>query len=332
MAATNDNTDFHTIPLTQEALRPGTVFADPYGHVLMLVRRVPESNGTPGVFLAVDAEPDGTVTRKRFWRGNFLFVHDPALGSPGFKHFRPIVREKNGVLRRMTNAEIAKDPQYDDFSLDQSQLGVEDYYDRMDDVMSPEPLDPVRAMEDAITSLEEQVKTRVTSVENGRQYQDKHHGEVEMPNGPSIFETTGAWEDYSTPARDFRLLIAIDVVRGFPDRVARRPDRYAIPKGKSVADVNAKLQGVLASELSSRKFSYTRSDGSQWTLSLKDVVDRAADLEMAYNPNDCVELRWGAPQENDEASTCERQAPSAQRAKMTEYRTWFRERHWPTHA
>jgi hypothetical protein len=332
VSATDDNTDFYTVPLTQEALRPGTVYADPYGHVLMLVRRVPESNGTPGVFLAVDAEPDGTVTRKRFWRGNFLFVHDPALGNPGFKHFRPVVRENSGALRRLTNAEIAKDPQYSNFSLEQSQLGAEDFYDRMDDVMSPEPLDPVRAMEDAITSLEEQVKTRVTSVENGRQYQDKRHGVVEMPNGPSIFETSGAWEDYSTPARDFRLLIAIDVVRGFPDRVARRPDRYAIPHGKRIADLKTELQGVLSSELSSRKFSYLRSDGSQWTLSLKDVVDRAADLEMAYNPNDCVELRWGAPQESDEASTCNQHAPSAQRAKMVEYRTWFRERHWPTHA
>jgi hypothetical protein len=38
----------------------------------------------------------------------------------------------------------------------------------MDDVMSPSPLDPTRAMKEAITSLEEQVKVRVTSVENGR--------------------------------------------------------------------------------------------------------------------------------------------------------------------
>jgi hypothetical protein len=47
--------------------------------------------------------------------------------------------------------------------------------------------------------------------------------EAEMPNG----ETSGAWEDFSTPARDLRLLIAVDVVRGYPDRVARRSDRYA---------------------------------------------------------------------------------------------------------
>ncbi len=105
-----------------------------------------------------------------------------------------------------------------------------------------------------------------------------------------------------------------------------------MPNGKSVDDVKSELQGVLASELASRKISYTRSDGSQWTLSLKDVIDRAADFEMAYNPNDCVELRWGAPENSQEASTCKRHAPQAQRAKMlSDYRTWFHERHWPTH-
>ena len=251
--AGDERADFYTVPLTQEELRPGTVYADPYGHVLMLVRRVPEVNGTPGVFLAVDAEPDGSITRKRFWRGNFLFVHDPSLGTPGFKHFRPIIREKNGSLRRLSNAEINKDPDYGDYSPEQSQMGVEDFYDRMDDVMSPEPLDPVRAMTDAITSLHEQIKVRVTSVENGRKWQDKQAGDATMPNGASIFETTGAWEDFSTPARDFRLLIAIDVVRGFPDRFVRRASRYALPPGKSVADLKSELQTRLDSELAARK-------------------------------------------------------------------------------
>ena len=185
----------------------------------------------------------------------------------------------------------------------QAKLGVEDFYDRMDDVMSPRPLDPMRAMTEAITALEEQVKTRVTSVENGRKWQAGGRGAASMPNGPAIFETTGPWEDFATPSRDLRLLIAIDVVRGFPDRVARRPDRYAMPMGRSAADVKAELQRVLASELASRKFSYPRSDGSQWTLALKDVIDRAVDLEMAYNLNDCVELRWGAPAKSEEAST-----------------------------
>lgn len=330
--AGDESADFYTVPLTQAALRPGTVYADPYGHVLMLVRRVPEVNGMPGVFLAVDAEPDGSITRKRFWRGNFLFAHEPSLGTPGFKHFRPIVREKNGPLHRLSNAEISRHPQYGDYSADQSQIGVEDFYDRMDDVMSPEPLDPVKAMNDAITSLHEQVKIRVTSVENGRKWQAKTPGDATMPDGAAIFATTGAWEDFSTPARDFRLLIAIDVVRGFPERFARRSDRFAIPPGKSLADMKGELQNMLNAELEQRKITYTRTDGSPWTLSVKQVIDRAKDFEMAYNPNDCVELRWAAAEGSDEASTCKRHAPQAQRAKMSEYRAWFRDRHWPAHS
>ena len=198
--------------------------------------------------------------------------------------------------------------------------------------MSPAPLDPLRAMKEAITSLDEQVRTRVTSVENGRKFQNSGKGDASMPDGPAIFETTGAWEDFATPSRDLRLLIAIDVVRGFPERVARRPERYAMPKDKSVADVKAELESVLTSELPARKFSYTRSDGSAWTLTLKDVIDRAGLLEMAYNPNDCVELRWGASEKTEEASTCKRFAPAAQRAKMTKYRAWFHERRRPPRA
>ena len=327
--ASDNNTDYYPVLLKQETLRPGTVYADPYGHILMIVRRVPQSDGAAGVILAVDGQPDGTVARKRFWRGNFLFAQDPALGSPGFKRFRPIVRDKNGALRRLTNDEIAKNPQYGDYSLDQSRLGIEEFYDRMDDVMSPSPLDPLHAMKEAITALEEQVKTRVTSVENGRKFQNNGRGEANMPDGAAIFETTGPWEDFSTPSRDLRLLIAIDVVLGFPDRVARRPERYAMPKEKSVASVKSELQSVLVSELAARKFSYPRSDGSLWTLALRDGAERAVDLEMAYNPNDCVELRWGAPAKSEEASTCKRYAPSAQRAKMTKYRMWFHERRRP---
>lgn len=331
-AAADQNTDYYPVPLKQDALRPGAVYADPYGHILVIAKRLPQTADSAGVFLAVDGQPDGTVARKRFWRGNFLFAQDPALGSPGFKRFRPVVAAKGGGLRRLSNEEIAKSSEYGDYSLEQSEIDVETFYDRMDDVMSPAPLDPQRAIKEAITALEEQVKARVTSVENGRKYQTGGGGEVAMPDGASIFETTGAWEDFATPSRDLRLLIAIDVVRGFPDRVARRPERYAMPAGKSVADVKGELEAVLASELAARTFSYTRSDGSPWTLTLKDVLGRIAELEMAYNVNDCVELRWGAPESSEEAATCKRRAPGAQRAKMTEYRAWFNERRRPPRA
>ena len=97
-AADDNNTDYYPVPLDAETLRPGTIYADPYGHVLVLVKRVPQTSDGAGVFLAVDGQPDGTVARKRFWRGNFLFAQDPALGSPGFKRFRPIVRRQERQL------------------------------------------------------------------------------------------------------------------------------------------------------------------------------------------------------------------------------------------
>ena len=93
-AADDDDTDYYPVPLKQETLRPGTIYADPYGHVLVISKRVAQTGDAAGVFLAVDGQPDGTVARKRFWRGNFLFAQDPALGGPGFKRFRPIVAAK----------------------------------------------------------------------------------------------------------------------------------------------------------------------------------------------------------------------------------------------
>ena len=106
--------------------------------------------------------------------------------------------------------------------------------------------------------------------------------------------------------------MAIDVARGLPARVARRPARYAMPAGKSPDAVRAELEARLEKELATRSFEYTRTDGSPWKLTLRDVIDRQAALEMAYNPNDCVEQRWGAPPASPEASTCAAHAPEAQ--------------------
>jgi len=52
---------------------------------------------------------------------------------------------------------------------------------------------------------------------------------------------------------------------------------------------------------------------------------------MAYNPNDGIEIRWGAPENSDERATCRRHAPSDQLEKMRSVRTWFSKRlHPPT--
>jgi len=74
---------------------------------------------------------------------------------------------------------------------------------------------------------------------------------------------------------------------------------------------------------------YTRGDGSPWRLSLRDIYARRAGLEVAYNPNDCIERRWGATPQTPDYATCRRQAPAEQRARMEEYRPWFQEARRP---
>jgi hypothetical protein len=52
---------------------------------------------------------------------------------------------------------------------------------------------------------------------------------------------------------------------------------------------------------------------------------------MAYNPNDGIEIRWGAPENSDESAACRRHAPSNQLEKMRSVRIWFHKRlHPPT--
>jgi hypothetical protein len=79
-ALDDENSDYYPVSLEREALRPGIVFADPYGHTLILISWMPQSNGRPGLLLAVDAQPDGTVAVKRFWKGNFLFNTSGVVG------------------------------------------------------------------------------------------------------------------------------------------------------------------------------------------------------------------------------------------------------------
>ncbi len=326
----DDEGDYYPVKLDATTLRPGTVFADPYGHILVLVKRVPQTETSGGLLLAVDGQPDATVSRRRFWRGNFLFDDDPVFGGPGFKRFRPVVLEE-GKPRALTNAEIMARPGYGDYGLEQYGLGIDGFYEHIDTVLSPKPRDPKQAFLETITALEEQVVRRVVSVDNGVARKKERRGIIDMPEGPEIFQTTGDWEDFSTPSRDMRLLIAMDVVLGWPSKAAAHPERWVAPgeKPRDGATLKAELEALLAAETKKRTFSYTRSDGSAFTLSLAEVLDRRKGFEMAYNPNDCPERRWAAPDESPEAKTCRLHAPAGQRRRMTTYRPWFEKRQRP---
>jgi hypothetical protein len=318
--------------LERGALRPGTVYADPYGHTLILVSWKPQTKDHPGLLLAVDAQPDKSIAIKRFWKGNFLFNTSEVVGEPGFKAFRPISLEK-GKECLIRNEELNASSGFVPFSLQQRKMESEVFYRTMERIINPRQLDPEEALLDLIQALHEQLLVRVKSVANGEVYLKSHPGSViPMPTSVNgIFQAGGQWEDFSTPNRDLRLLIAIDAVLGFPDQVTIYPQDFSIPKLSSPENMKKKLQSILEQKVSELKISYTRSDGSVQELTLAEILKRKQAFEMAYNPNDGVEIRWGAPEGSNEIATCHRHAPSNQQATMQMARKWFNKRmHPPT--
>jgi hypothetical protein len=322
----DEASDFYPVKLTRKSLRPGAMYADPYGHTLLVGKWIAGTSDKAGTLLAVDAQPDGTIGRRVFWKGSFLFPEDDAIKGAGFKRFRPVRKGREGNVA-LTNAEISKSIDYGDFSTEQWDRGKEAFYERMDEVITPQALAPKAAFMAYIDALDQQIRRRVESVENGEDWKRKHRGRtMTMPEGPAIFITSGAWESYSTPSRDLRLLIAMDTVRNFPNRLKTRPKRFTLPPGMSVDAAYRSLQELLASESGKRTFTYKKSDGSSFTLSMADVMNREEAFQMAYNPNDCIEIRWGAATGSEEASSCRRRAPDEHKARMDSYRMWFKKR------
>jgi hypothetical protein len=331
-ALDDENSDYYPVSLEQEALRPGTVFADPYGHTLVLVGRVPQTRDKPGLLLAVDAQPDGTVGIKRFWKGNFLFNTSGVIGEAGFKAFRPI-ELNNGILRPVHNKELTSALGFVPFSLQQRKMETDVFYRTMERLINPKPLDPETALLGLIQALYEQLLVRVTSLANGEAYFQLHPGAViPMPSSAAgIFQTGGIWEDFSTPNRDLRLLIAMDAVLGFPGLVASSPQDFNISGLVSPEHLKMKLQSILDKQDSELSISYNRSDGSIQKLTVGEILERRDAFEMAYNPNDGIEIRWGAPENSDERATCHRHSPPTQLEKMKSVRIWFSKRlHPPT--
>ena len=331
-ALKDESSDYYPVPLTKNALRPGTVFADPYGHTLILVRWVPQSGDKPGVLLSVDAQPDGTVGIKRFWKGNFLFSTTDVIGDPGFKVFRPIILA-GGEPRLLKNKEITAKSGMIPFSLQQQGMSGEKFYHTMEQLINPEPMDPEMALLDLIEALHEQLTVRITSVANGEAYMKSHPGEViSMPGGTSgVFQAGGQWEDFSTPNRDLRLLIAMDAVLDFPEKVLHSPGDFKMSKLSSPEHVKKNLETFLSKKLSELSITYTRTNGAEQILSLSEILKRKDAFEMAYNPNDGIEIRWGAPEKSEERSSCHRRVPQGQLEKMQSVRRWFQKRlHPPT--
>ncbi len=314
-APADDRSDVYPVPLARDRLRPGVVYSDPYGHTLTLVRWIAQSEAKPGQLVAVDAQPDGTVAVKRFWRGTFVYTDATRGKGHGFKAFRPVVRAGH-EWRPLRNDEIAVARGYGDVDELASSASASEFYGALARFINPVALDPEVEYRELHAALHEQLVSRVREVDLATDFVAPDGSRpLQMPKGRAVFRTTGPWEALSTPCRDLRLLVGLDVLTSFPSEATTDVAARA-----RLVDLHQRLARELFIE-------YPRSDATLVRLTLADVLARRERFEAAYNPNDCPEVRWGAAEGSAELSTCTRRAPTAQRLEMDKLRHWFRKRY-----
>ena len=164
----------------------------------------------------------------------------------------------------------------------------------MEHLINPRGLDPEAAYDATLAALMEQIETRVNSVDNGETYMRAHPGTpIPMPSGPAIFETTGPWEDYATPSRDMRLLIALKVLEGLPERIRRYPELYVLRGEESGRGRGADRAAPCAAHPGALRRLYPQRREPLASQPGRPLCPPRG-LEVGYNPNDCVERRWGA--------------------------------------
>ena len=273
---------------------------------MVVVKWVDQTADKGGLLLAVDGQPDTSIGRKRFWEGTFLFANDVKSAGPGFKAFRPLARGADGSWSRSRTRRSVARPirRTRSTPTNRRRCSADGFYARMGKLINPSGLDAEKAYRETLDALVEQLTVRVGSVDNGEKYQkEKGAGQtIPMPDGAKIFETTGPWEDYATPSRDMRLLIAMNVLL-----VAARADRQApgaLQPGRQEAGGRARRDREAAHQPDRRRaaIKYTRSDG------IAVEADRRGHAGAARR-------RWRSPTTRTTASSSAGAPPRARRRR-----------------
>ena len=313
--AAHSHDDFYPVKIAREAVKPGVIAYDIFGHV-GIVYEVLED----GRVLVIASHPDESVTRSAY--GPNFMRSRPALGA-GLKAWRPISvvgAEKNadgslngGKLSAAPNETLAhysleqyignvphpsgvwhygefrhKDRTYRYYDYVRRKLAAADF--------SYNPTDELRFGLETICSSIKARKVAVDKAVMSRVYLKRHPSKLP----PNIFGTYGEWEEYSTPSRDARLKVSFIELRRdmqqLVDDLARGEDGVHY----NGDDLAGDLMKVFEEEKDACTITYWRSDNTRVRLHLAHVMDRLFDL--SFNPYNCPERRWGA--QGAELETC----------------------------
>ncbi len=292
-----ETTDLYPVDVNRETIRPGAVYYDPNGHVLVVY--AVQDDGTVRF---IDGHPDNSLTVQRFGEAH---ARGSADQGGGFRWWRHQWVEADGRFALERNADsrgFSATAQYrSSYWVNGEWVGYHRWV-RHTLSLYGSRVRPVPELTEQLEDLCVALQDRVDAVERAVASDINHRAHpAGLPS--NIYGTSGDWEIYSTPSRDARLKAQVRETYRFIERTVDASERgnvgldYTGSAEDLVADYTAVWQGMA----SGCRLGYRRSDGSNVSLTLGDVVDRLFDL--SFDPYHCPELRWGAP-EGYELATC----------------------------
>ncbi|MBI1391861.1 MAG: hypothetical protein GC152_03875 [Alphaproteobacteria bacterium] len=307
--------DFYPIEISREAVRPGVIAYDIYGHVGIVYDILDD-----GRVLIIASHPDHSVSRSVY--GPNFIRSKPALGS-GLKAWRPIELVgaeaasdgslRGGRIRAASNDELPdfSVEQYvgnvphpeGDWSLGEFRVGDRSmpFHDFVRKRLAAPgfKFNPVVELRNGLETICGAVRDRKYAVEAARL--SRVHLRPHPDRLPiNIYGTYGDWEAYSTPSRDARLKVSVIELRREVERHIRDVESGQGDAAYDGDDLAGDLWRTLNEEIAQCSFTYWRSDNSRIRLNLAHVFDRLWGL--SFDPYHCPERRWGA--DGAELMTC----------------------------
>lgn len=307
--------DFYPVALEPGSIRPGTVYYDPSGHVIVVYEI--EKNG---IIRYIDAHPDNSVTRGLFGE---KFGRSRAAHGAGFKNFRPIQlvgankdQDQNLIGKHIVGAKNADLPNY----------SLEEYYGNSSDPKTKGAFvlngrvykfheyvrnkmaggnlkyNVVNELKGMLGALCNDFRDRVFSVDEAIHNRVNSSSHPDMLPGNIYGTNDNTWESYSTPSRDARLKTSALEMRKTIEELVNRYHAHDPQVEYSGRNLAADLLQAYSEESLKCQIQYTNSAGQKVTLPYKTLLKRL--FALSFDPYNCAELRWGANQDANEFKTC----------------------------
>jgi hypothetical protein len=297
LAPNIENGDTYPIDISIQSVRPGTLYFDPSGQILMVYRV--EKNGLVK-FLSGHGNNSLTVSPfgERFARGS-------ALEGGGFRAWRWMkieavhTEQKRFRLTREPNSQSrffnAESQYQNEYTLPD---GTKTNYHSWvrgrlaDGTAKTRPVEEFHfQIESLCTDIQERISAVNAASEKGMP-QKNHPGFLPQ----NIYAATGDWETFSTPSRDTRLRNAVRGLYRYANnaltQLEQKNTTVEFRGSQRMLAVAFRESWNAMAEQESCQFTYTNSAGKPVVLNLHDIMNRLFDL--SFDPYHCPEMRWGA--------------------------------------